>query len=40
MHAFIKSAKEIAEAGTFDRFAGVISNAELNAFFSGSTKST
>lgn len=40
MHAFIKSAKEIAEAGTFDRFAGVISNAELNAFFSGSTKSS
>ena len=40
MHAFIKSAKEIAEAGTFNRFAGVISNAELNAFFSGSTKSS
>jgi len=33
MHAFIKSAREIAEQGTFDRFAGVISNAELNAFF-------
>jgi 2-methylisocitrate lyase-like PEP mutase family enzyme len=39
MHAFIKSAKEIAEAGTFDRFAGVISNAELNAVFDGGPKS-
>ena len=39
MHAFIKSAKEIAEAGTFDRFAGVISNADLNTFFSGGAKS-
>lgn len=38
MHAFIKSAKEIAEAGTFDRFAGVISNADLNAFFNGGAK--
>ena len=28
MNAFIKSAREIAEAGTFDSFAGVISNAE------------
>lgn len=35
MHAFIKSAKEIAEDGTFDHFAGVISNAELNAVFGG-----
>lgn len=34
MHAFIKSAREIAEQGKFDSFAGVISNAELNAFFS------
>jgi 2-methylisocitrate lyase-like PEP mutase family enzyme len=33
MHAFIKAAREIAEQGTFDGFAGVISNAELNAFF-------
>lgn len=33
MHAFIKSAREIAEAGTFDSFAGVMSNAELNTFF-------
>jgi 2-methylisocitrate lyase-like PEP mutase family enzyme len=40
MHAFIKSAKEIAEAGTFDRFAGVISNAELNAMFDGGPKSS
>ena len=40
MHAFIKSAKEIAEAGTFDRFAGVISNAELNAIFDGGPKSS
>ncbi len=33
MHAFINSAREIAEQGTFGAFAGVISNAELNAFF-------
>ena len=33
MHAFIKAAREIAELGKFDSFAGVISNAELNAFF-------
>ena len=33
MHAFIKSAREIAEDGKFDSFAGVISNAELNKFF-------
>jgi 2-methylisocitrate lyase-like PEP mutase family enzyme len=33
MDAFIKSARSIAETGTFDSFAGVISNAELNAFF-------
>jgi 2-methylisocitrate lyase-like PEP mutase family enzyme len=38
MHAFIKSAKEIAETGTFDRFAGVISNAELNSVFSADKK--
>ena len=38
MHAFIKSAREIAEAGTFDSFAGVISNAELNATFSADRK--
>ena len=33
MHAFINSAREIAEQGKFDSFAGVISNAELNKFF-------
>jgi 2-methylisocitrate lyase-like PEP mutase family enzyme len=33
MHAFIQSAREIAEQGTFDSFAGVIGNPELNAFF-------
>jgi 2-methylisocitrate lyase-like PEP mutase family enzyme len=33
MQAFITSAHEIAEQGSFDSFAGVISNAELNAFF-------
>ena len=33
MNAFIKSAREIAEAGAFDSFAGVVSNAELNKFF-------
>ena len=33
MHAFIKSAREIASEGKFDSFAGVISNAELNKFF-------
>src|SRR5664279_2487786 len=33
MNAFIKAAREIAQAGKFDSFAGVISNAELNGFF-------
>jgi 2-methylisocitrate lyase-like PEP mutase family enzyme len=33
MHAFLKSARSIVEQGTFDSFAGVVSNAELNAFF-------
>jgi 2-methylisocitrate lyase-like PEP mutase family enzyme len=33
MHAFLKSAREIAEQGTFDSFAGVMPNAELNKFF-------
>jgi 2-methylisocitrate lyase-like PEP mutase family enzyme len=33
MHAFIKSARDIAENGRFDSFAGVMPNAELNAFF-------
>jgi 2-methylisocitrate lyase-like PEP mutase family enzyme len=34
MHAFIKTATEIAKDGKFDGFAGLISNAELNKFFS------
>ncbi len=34
MQAFIKSATEIASDGTFDSFAGVVSNAELNKSFS------
>ena len=33
MHAFIQSARAIANEGRFDSFAGVVSNAELNAFF-------
>jgi 2-methylisocitrate lyase-like PEP mutase family enzyme len=33
MNAFVRSAREIAEAGKFDSFAGVVSNAELNTFF-------
>jgi len=33
MHAFIKSATEIAKEGKFDSFAGIVSNAELNKFF-------
>ena len=33
MHAFVRSAREIAEHGRFDSFAGVGGNAELNAFF-------
>jgi 2-methylisocitrate lyase-like PEP mutase family enzyme len=33
MDAFVKSARQIAQDGRFDSFAGVISNAELNAFF-------
>jgi 2-methylisocitrate lyase-like PEP mutase family enzyme len=38
MDAFIRSARQIASEGTFDSFAGVISNAELNAFFRGEAK--
>ena len=34
MNAFIKSAREIANEGKFGSFAGVVSNAELNKFFS------
>jgi 2-methylisocitrate lyase-like PEP mutase family enzyme len=33
MHAFLTSAREIAEQGKFDSFAGVMPNAELNKFF-------
>ena len=33
MHAFIKTAREIAADGKFDGFAGLISNPELNTFF-------
>jgi 2-methylisocitrate lyase-like PEP mutase family enzyme len=39
MHAFIKTATEIAHEGKFDGFAGLISNAELNKFFSEDRKS-
>ena len=33
MDAFLKSARDIAEQGSFQSFAGVVGNAELNAFF-------
>jgi 2-methylisocitrate lyase-like PEP mutase family enzyme len=33
MHAFVQSARQIAQEGKFDSFVGVISNAELNKFF-------
>jgi 2-methylisocitrate lyase-like PEP mutase family enzyme len=38
MHAFIKTATEIANDGKFDGFAGLVSNAELNKFFSEDRK--
>ena len=38
MHAFIKMAKEISEQGTFTGFDGLITNAELNKFFSEDRK--
>ena len=38
MHAFIKTATEIANDGKFDGFADLISNAELNKFFSDDRK--
>ena len=38
MHAFIRAATEIAKDGTFDGFAGLISNAELNSFFAADRK--
>ena len=33
MHAFVQSARQIAQEGKFDSFAGVLPNAELNKFF-------
>ncbi len=33
MHAFIQSARQIAQEGKFDSFTGVVPNAELNKFF-------
>ena len=38
MHAFIKTATEIAKDGRFDGFTGLISNAELNKFFAEDRK--
>jgi 2-methylisocitrate lyase-like PEP mutase family enzyme len=38
MHAFIRTATEIAREGKFDGFVGLISNAELNKFFSADRK--
>jgi 2-methylisocitrate lyase-like PEP mutase family enzyme len=38
MNAFIKTATDIANAGKFDGFGGIISNAELNKFFSEDRK--
>ena len=37
-NAVLRAAREIAERGKFDSFAGVVGNAELNAFFSGDVK--
>jgi 2-methylisocitrate lyase-like PEP mutase family enzyme len=39
MHAFIKTATEIANDGKFDGFTGLVSNPELNKFFSEDRKS-
>jgi 2-methylisocitrate lyase-like PEP mutase family enzyme len=38
MHAFIRTATEIAHEGKFDGFVGLISNPELNKFFSEDRK--
>ncbi len=38
MHAFIRTATAIANDGSFDGFGGLISNAELNKFFSEDRK--
>jgi 2-methylisocitrate lyase-like PEP mutase family enzyme len=40
MHAFVRTATEIAKDGKFDGFAGLIGNAELNKFFSDDRKKT
>jgi 2-methylisocitrate lyase-like PEP mutase family enzyme len=37
-NAVMRSAREIAEAGKFDSFAGVVGNAELNKFFGDDAK--
>ena len=39
MHAFVKTATQIANEGKFDGFDGLISNPELNKFFSADRKS-
>jgi 2-methylisocitrate lyase-like PEP mutase family enzyme len=39
MHAFIKTATEIAKDGKFDGFGGIVSNPELNKFFGEDRKS-
>jgi 2-methylisocitrate lyase-like PEP mutase family enzyme len=38
MHVFIRTATEIAKEGKFDGFAGLITNADLNKFFSEDRK--
>ena len=38
MHAFIRTATEIARDGKFDGFAGLVSNPELDKFFSDDRK--
>jgi 2-methylisocitrate lyase-like PEP mutase family enzyme len=38
MHAFIRTAREIADEGRFDGFANLVTNAELNAFFAADRK--
>jgi 2-methylisocitrate lyase-like PEP mutase family enzyme len=38
MHAFIRTATEIAKDGKFDGFSGLITNADLNKFFSEDRK--
>jgi 2-methylisocitrate lyase-like PEP mutase family enzyme len=38
MHAFIRTATEIAKDGKFDGFAGLITNADLNKFFAEDRK--